>query len=48
MDWIEAQLDDESIFPQRLGNDNLDFLPNVIPLILEIKTVLRFFHTTFG
>ena len=20
MDWIEAQLDDESIFPQRLGN----------------------------
>lgn len=22
MDWIEAQLDDESIFPQKLGNND--------------------------
>jgi len=21
MDWVESQLDDESIFPQKLGND---------------------------
>lgn len=27
MDWIEAQLDDESIFPQKLGKDfNIFFL----------------------
>ncbi|MBN8138662.1 Mob1/phocein family protein, partial [Vibrio vulnificus] len=25
MDWIEAQLDDESIFPQKLGNTTLSF-----------------------
>lgn len=24
MDWIEAQLDDESIFPQKLGTAKLD------------------------
>lgn len=24
MDWIEAQLDDESIFPQKLGTRKLD------------------------
>lgn len=22
MDWIETQLDDETLFPQRLGNNN--------------------------
>lgn len=23
MDWIETQLDDETLFPQRLGNNNV-------------------------
>lgn len=27
MDWIETQLDDESIFPQRLGNIWFHFFP---------------------
>lgn len=26
MDWIEGQLDDESIFPQRLGNFQIDLI----------------------
>lgn len=25
MDWIETQLDDEAIFPQRLGNFSFTF-----------------------
>lgn len=30
MDWIEAQLDDESIFPQKLGNAHPHSFPSVL------------------
>lgn len=33
MDWIESQLDDESIFPQKLGNNLLNFLDNIVSFI---------------
>lgn len=41
MDWIESQLDDESIFPQKLGKD----------LIFSFLKILRFYdyhHFHFG
>lgn len=40
MDWIETQLDDESIFPQRLGNLWFDLLPYG-PYVLGISFQLK-------
>lgn len=33
MDWIESQLDDESIFPQKLGNMYYQIFDNTVPFI---------------
>lgn len=42
MDWIEGQLDDESIFPQRLGN-SLSFVTGFIILHINLFIFL-FLH----
>lgn len=36
MDWIEAQLDDESIFPQKLGNACPHKFPSVLIGLTEV------------
>lgn len=40
MEWIEAQLDDESIFPQKLGN--------TCPYSPFVVTILKRINDTFG
>lgn len=46
MDWIEAQLDDESIFPQKLGTCNLHCYLMLYHLYIKY-CFLFIFHATF-
>lgn len=42
MDWIEVQLDDESIFPQRLGKWNLIFRVKICTVFCNIYVLILF------
>lgn len=48
MDWIETQLDDESLFPQRLGNLWFDFLPYLLAISFQFKISMLSSERTFG
>lgn len=49
MDWIEGQLDDESIFPQKLGNHCLSqiFDVGMVVCTLEIVQALLIYLSNF-
>lgn len=49
MDWIEAQLEDEAIFPQKLGNPFPPNFQNVVKTILKrlFRVYAHIYHSHF-